>query len=322
MPHTLFLGSALATQDRVSHRHAEEKAPQIEAYTSTAVPQGRLRCLGVLFRRVINYFKASFQNAVRVPDPSEYATKAKRHSELENNPLGFVQAHIYHGIADMVISLVGFAVVINSLILILAGAVFYYGSDSAHQTGGPASLFDAYDLIREFVNQGAATLFAIGLLASGQSSSLIATIAGQAVAEGFIEWRISPILRRTLTRLIAIVPSIIIAAVIGREGINTLLVASQVVLSMALPFVTLPLILLTSNKRIMSVRKPSRGSGPRTIMCSPEAILVDATGPDLANTNDEWVDFSNSKLTSAVGMIIWLVIVLANVYVLAKLGSP
>ena len=115
MPHTLFLGSALATQDRVAHRHAEEKAREIEVYPATTVPQGRLRCIGVLFGHVINYFKASFQNAVRVPDPSVYATKAKRHSELENNPLGFVQAHIYHGIADMVISLVGFAVVINSL---------------------------------------------------------------------------------------------------------------------------------------------------------------------------------------------------------------
>lgn len=114
----------------------------------------------------------------------------------------------------------------------------------------------------------------------------------------------------------------IIAVVMGREGINTLLVASQVVLSMALPFITLPLILLTSNKRIMSVRKPCRGSRPGTTMCSSEAILVGATGPDLADANDEWVDFSNSKLTSAVGLIIWLVIVVANVYVLVKLGNP
>ena len=104
----------------------------------------------------------------------------------------------------------------------------------------------------------------------------------------------------------------------GREGINTLLVASQVVLSMALPFITLPLILLTSNKRIMSVRKPSRNEAT---MCSSAAILLDATGSDLENA-DEWVDFSNSKLTSAVGLIIWLVIVAANVYVLVKLGSP
>ncbi|KAF8736853.1 hypothetical protein AX14_013786 [Amanita brunnescens Koide BX004] len=191
MPHSLFLGSALATQDRVAYRHVEEKERQIEAHAPTSVAQGRLGCIGILIGQVIDYFKVSFQNAVCVPDPSIYATKAKRHSERENNPLGFVLAHIYHGIADLVITLGGFAVVINSLILILASAVFYYGSSSAQQSGGPASLFDAYDLIYSFVGKGAATLFAIGLLASGQSASLIATIAGQAIAEGFIQWRIS-----------------------------------------------------------------------------------------------------------------------------------
>jgi metal iron transporter len=116
MPHSLFLGSALATQDRVAYRHVEEKERQIEAYSSATVArQGRLRCLGILIGQVIDYFKTSFLNAVCVPDPSIYATKAKRHSERENNPLGFVLAHIYHGIADLVITLGGFAVVINSL---------------------------------------------------------------------------------------------------------------------------------------------------------------------------------------------------------------
>ena len=115
MPHSLFLGSALATQDRVAYRHVEEKERQIEAHAPTSVAQGRLGCIGILIGQVIDYFKVSFQNAVCVPDPSIYATKAKRHSERENNPLGFVLAHIYHGIADLVITLGGFAVVINSL---------------------------------------------------------------------------------------------------------------------------------------------------------------------------------------------------------------
>ena len=115
MPHSLFLGSALATQDRVAYRHVEEKERQIEAYSSAPVAQGRLRCLGILIGQVFGYFKTSYLNAVCVPDPSIYATKAKRHSERENNPLGFVLAHIYHGIADLVITLGGFAVVINSL---------------------------------------------------------------------------------------------------------------------------------------------------------------------------------------------------------------
>lgn len=323
MPHSLFLGSALATQDRVAYRLAEEKARQIEIYTSSALPQRRLNRSKGFISYLIERLKFSFQNAVRVPESSAYATTAKRHSDRENNSLGFVLAHVYHGIVDMVIGLVGFAVVINALILILAGAVFYYGSGSARQSGGPATLFDAYDLLHSFVGKGAAILFAIALLASGQSSSLIATLAGQAVAEGFIQWRVSPVLRRLLTRLIAIIPSMIVAVAVGRQGINTLLVASQVVLSMALPFIMLPLLWFTSNKRIMSVRKPSRRSRPRTNVHLPETSLVDATQPSLENgeVDGEWVDFSNSKFTSTVGLIIWLVIVAANVYVLVNIGN-
>ena len=74
-------------------------------------------------------------------------------------------------------------------ILILASAVFHYGAGQG--TGGPASLFDAYALLKQIVGQGSATLFALALLASGQSSSIIATMAGQTVSEGFLKWRVS-----------------------------------------------------------------------------------------------------------------------------------
>ncbi|KAM6498889.1 Natural resistance-associated macrophage domain containing protein [Amanita muscaria] len=310
MPHSLFLGSNLATQDRISYR-ITHKDDRIEVYTaSNANSPGRYR--NGLLPSLVNYVKTSFRNAVRAPDVNNYFTTAKRHSEHENNHLGFVLAHVYHGIADIVICLLGFAVVINALILILAGAVFYYGSDIARQTGGPASLFDAYALIGKFVGKGAATLFAIALLASGQSSSLIATVAGQAVAEGFIRWSVSPVLRRLLTRLIAIVPSMIVAIAMGREGVDTLLVASQVVLSMALPFITLPLIYLTSSKKIMSVQETLPGS-------STTVGRTRDTDQEFGNAVDEWVDFSNSKITIIVGMSIWLVIVVANVYVLVSL---
>ncbi|KAF8633553.1 hypothetical protein AX15_001353 [Amanita polypyramis BW_CC] len=173
MPHSLFLGSALAAQDRIAYRCAEEKERQIEARASTVVSQGWLHGLRTLLLRSVKRFKMAFQSAVRVPDASAHATTAKRHSEHENNPLGFVLAHIYHGIANMVISLVGIAVVINSLILILSSAVFYYGSEAARQSGGPASLFDAYNLMHGFVGKGAAILFAIALLASGQVCSTL-----------------------------------------------------------------------------------------------------------------------------------------------------
>ncbi|KIL59094.1 hypothetical protein M378DRAFT_188040 [Amanita muscaria Koide BX008] len=321
MPHSLFLGSALATQDRISHR-VEQKNDDIEVSTSSSTNSPGRYCNGLL-PRLVNYVKTSFLYAVRAPDANKAFTTAKRHSEHENNHLGFVLAHVYHGIADIVISLLGFAVVINSLNLIMAGAVFYYGSD---MSGGPASLFDTYSLIGQFMGKGAATIFAIALLASGQSSSLIATVAGQAVAEGFLRWRLSPVLRRLLTRLIAIVPSMTVAIVMGREGINTLLIASQVVLSMALPFITLPLIYLTSSKKIMSVRKPRQETASNLSMqegtLPVSSTIVGRTGDtdqEFGNAVDEWVDFSNSKITMMVGMLIWLLIVAANLYVLVNL---
>lgn len=86
-------------------------------------------------------------------------------------------------------SLSSFSLTIVSSILILASAVFHYGEGK--DQGGPASLFDAYDLLQRIVGQGAATLFALALLAAGQSSSIIATMAGQTVSEGFLRWRTS-----------------------------------------------------------------------------------------------------------------------------------
>ncbi|EEB93577.1 hypothetical protein MPER_07741, partial [Moniliophthora perniciosa FA553] len=186
---------------------------------------------------------------VQVPPPSSYATVAKRHSERENNSYAFVIAHVYHGIVDVAVSLLGFAVSPFS-ILILASAVFFYGNGLTGENAGKdaAGLFDAYDLIKDLVGpgkhpfsppqpnvlicwlQGAATLFAIALLAAGQSSSIIATVAGQAVSEGFLQWRVSPVIRRLLTRLLAVIPSMVVAIAIGRKGIDTLLVLSQVVL--------------------------------------------------------------------------------------------
>ncbi|KAF8640377.1 hypothetical protein AX17_000047 [Amanita inopinata Kibby_2008] len=329
MPHSLFIGSALATQDRVAYRLAKEKERQIEADAASVTSQQKLRSCSTTFpAHFVKYVKESALTAVRVPEASSYATTAKCHAEHKNNPFGFVLAHVYHGIADVVISLLGFAVVINSLILILASAVFYYGSASARQSGGPAGLFDAYDLIRDLVGQGAATLFAIALLSAGQSASIIATIAGQAVSEGFLRWRVSPIVRRALTRLLATIPSMVVAIAVGKQGINTLLVASQVVLSMVLPFITLPLICFTSRKSIMSVRKPRPAATGITTLQTMSDMAADSNNvgqsrdaeEDLENADGELVDFSNSKITFAFGMVIWLIIVVANLYVLVELG--
>jgi manganese transport protein len=97
----------------------------------------------------------------------------------------------------------------------------------------------------------ASTLFAVALLASGQNSTLTGTLAGQIVMEGFLNIRLRPWLRRLITRLIAIVPAIICLAIFGDSATDKLLVLSQVVLSMQLPFAVVPLVLFTSERAKM-----------------------------------------------------------------------
>lgn len=140
-----------------------------------------------------------------------------------------------------------FALFINAAILILAAAAF-------HTTGRTevAEIQDAYQLLAPVLGVGiASTLFAVALLASGQNSTLTATLAGQIVMEGFLSIRLRPWLRRLITRGIAIVPTVIVTALYGESGTAHLLVLSQVVLSLQLPFAVVPLVAFTSDKAKM-----------------------------------------------------------------------
>jgi manganese transport protein len=98
---------------------------------------------------------------------------------------------------------------------------------------------------------GAGTLFAVALLASGQNSTLTGTLAGQVIMEGFVHIRIAPWLRRIITRMIAIIPAIIVIAIAGDGATTRLLLISQVVLSMQLSFAVVPLVQFTGNASIM-----------------------------------------------------------------------
>ncbi|MGA2886639.1 MAG: Nramp family divalent metal transporter [Terracidiphilus sp.] len=139
------------------------------------------------------------------------------------------------------------ALFVNAAILIVAAAVF-------HRRGlfDVAAIQDAYKLLSPLVGAaGASTLFAIALLASGQNSSITGTLAGQVVMEGFIHLKVSPWLRRLITRSLAIIPTIIVVAVTGEQGTEKLLILSQVILSMQLSFAVVPLVLFTGNRKIM-----------------------------------------------------------------------
>lgn len=138
------------------------------------------------------------------------------------------------------------ALFVNAGILILAAAVFH---TSGHTV---TEIEDAYALIAPLVGAGiAATLFAVALLASGLNSTVTATLAGQIVMEGFLNLRMPAWVRRLLTRVLAIAPVLYVVTAYGEAGVGRLLILSQVVLSLQLPFAVIPLLLLVSNKKTM-----------------------------------------------------------------------
>jgi manganese transport protein len=139
------------------------------------------------------------------------------------------------------------ALFVNAAILIVAAAVF-------HRRGlfDVAAIQDAYKLLSPLLGAaGASTLFAIALLASGQNSSITGTLAGQVVMEGFIHLKVSPWLRRLITRTLAIIPTILVVAVTGEQGTEKLLILSQVILSLQLSFAVVPLVLFTGSRKKM-----------------------------------------------------------------------
>ncbi len=139
------------------------------------------------------------------------------------------------------------ALFVNAAILIVAAAVFYRAGK--HEV---AEIQDAYKLMSGLLGvTWASGIFAVALLASGQNSTLTGTLAGQIVMEGFIHLRVKPWLRRLITRLLAIVPAVAVTAFAGESGTARLLILSQVVLSMQLSFAVVPLVMFTSDRKLM-----------------------------------------------------------------------
>jgi manganese transport protein len=152
---------------------------------------------------------------------------------------------------------------VNAAILVLAAMVFF-GKDSVTVAGGQVVKFDgdtdwiriAYLTLAPLLGVAAASpLFAIALLASGQSSTITGTLAGQVVMEGFMHWRISPWLRRVITRSLAILPAVLIIGIRGSSSVTSLLTLSQVVLALQLPLAMFPMLHFASSKKRMGAWK-------------------------------------------------------------------
>jgi manganese transport protein len=147
--------------------------------------------------------------------------------------------------ADSAIAL-NIAFLVNAAILILAATVFFKSGNTE-----VAELHEAHRLLPGFLGNVAPILFAVALIAAGQSSTVTGTLAGQIVMEGYLKLRINPWIRRLVTRLIAIIPALIVILIYGDEQVDSLLILSQVILSVQLGFAIIPLIHFVSDKSKM-----------------------------------------------------------------------
>jgi metal iron transporter len=204
--------------------------------------------------------------------------------------LAAINFSLKYAIAELAICLFSFALFVNSSILIVSGASLHN-----NEIAQSADLFDVRDLLANTLAPAAGTIFALALLLSGTSAGIVCTIAGQMVSEGALRWTIAPWLRRLITRSISIIPSMIIVAALGQKGLSTALTASQVTLSVILPFVSAPLLYFTCRNKYMTV------------------ITFGADGEGVVKMRNHWT-------TATFAVLIWLVIAVMNIALLVLVG--
>ncbi len=195
--------------------------------------------------RQMLYIAISILGATVMPHNLYLHSSLVQTRAIERTPEGLRTAMRFN-LLDSTLAL-NLAFLINAAILIMAAADFY-----RHGLNRIVEIQDAYYTLSPLLGVPAASfLFAIALLCSGQNSTLTGTLAGQIVMEGFLNIRLAPWLRRLITRLIAIVPAVITVALYGRAGTAKLIILSQVILGMQLPFAIFPLVRFTSDRRKM-----------------------------------------------------------------------
>jgi manganese transport protein len=210
-----------------------------------AVARGFVPTSEIAFNPAMLYIAIGILGATVMPHNLYLHSSLVQTRRFERTQTGLSEA-VRFATIDSTVALF-FAFFINAAILILAASAF-------HATGRTdvADIHQAYDLLTPILGTaGASALFATALLASGQNSTVTATLAGQIVMEGFVDIKVAPWVRRLVTRLLAIVPAVTVAALYGSNGTTKLLILSQVVLSLQLPFAVVPLVRFTSDRTLM-----------------------------------------------------------------------
>ncbi len=201
--------------------------------------------------------------------------------------LGAIKSCLSYSVAELCITLFCIAIFVNSALVIIAGSAFYNNPDT------DGSIEDLYNLFSTTISPIAAVLFAVSLLFSGVSAGIVATMAGNIVMEGALNIRVSPFLRRLITRCVAIIPAFIIAVSVGEDGLAQALVGCNYVLSIGLVFITFPVIWFTCGNKYMSV------------------TLDDGLGT---------VSMKNHWFNSICAWLIWLLVMVMDIATIVLLG--
>lgn len=328
MPHALFLGSKVAILDRVTWNDDWETRSDDKSRQEDVCEPENQENLDTPDLHAINRLPA-----VLAPCQS---VKRREWNQIDqrmvDNPIDYIRSHLGHASFDIGISLFTLALPVNAAILVVAAAAFFY-TEKEHIV--VADLFSAHELLATRIGKGSAYVFAIALLLSGQAASITVTLSGQIVSEGFLQWRTNPVVRRLVTRMIGIVPSAIVAGAVGLKGMDNVLVGSQVALSLVLPFVITPLLLITSNKDTMSVKivldessqppssspKLATSANNRDIE-STQVLPNNCEGPAVIREEPISVHhFANSKIIVVLTSIILVTMCAANVYGIIQLAT-
>lgn len=284
-------------------------------------------------------------------------------NDVENNHDNYrpsfeaINETLNYTIAELLISLFTVALFVNCAILIVAGATLYGTTQDAQE----ADLFSIYNLLSSTLSKGAGLIFVLALLFSGQSAGIVCTLSGQMVSEGFLNWSVSPAIRRSITRAVAIAPCLILVLVAGRSGLSGALNASQVLLSLLLPFVSAPLIYLTCNKKVMRVQvnahnncqheicyttnssrmrrgdyNPLKQNQYQTVLeveAAAEADNAEMFELDNMDTDGHsetpetiadipvYTDMGNNPFTSVMAILVWIIVSALNFYMLISFSS-
>jgi manganese transport protein len=243
--------------------------PDVAAVVQGYVPTGALLCDGEML-----YLAVGIVGATVMPHNLFLHSSLVQSRPFARTDAGKLDA-VRHATLDTILSLGG-AMLINSAILVLAAAAFHGRGHTE-----VAELCDAHRLLSPLLgSRGASTVFAVALLAAGQSATITGTMAGQVVMTGFVRVRLRPWARRLVTRALAIAPALGVALLAGERATSSLLVLSQVVLSLHLPFAMVPLLRLTADRRRMGALASPRWMTALGWTCA--AVIVGLNGYLLA----------------------------------------